>query len=316
MSRIALSVLIFVAASLPAGCPDMTASNNGGPAPVVEAATTASGQVDKDSEITLSAAVVEGDASVSFKWYQIFGRIVTLSSDSGATVSFAAPSVPRTETLRFRVDAQRGSTVVASSEVAVEIAADPTYGFVTTDPNEATSGTDDEPFPLVRLETNLGNIVIELDREKAPESVRNFLRYVDDGFYDETLWHRVIPDFVVQGGGFDLDLEQKKTRPPIVNEADNGLSNIRGSVAMARTSDPDSATAQFYINLVDNSGSLDRTETSAGYAVFGKVIEGMDIADEIALVETGSRNGMSDVPIDDVVTERAVRITRDELSNP
>lgn len=313
MTRTLSLSFLILASLLAGGCPD-PGSPGDMSTPVIEAAANAGGQVEKDAEVMLTASVLEGDASVSFAWYQIFGRIVTLSSPTGREVSFAAPSVPREETLRFRVDARRGSSVVASSEVEVQIAADPLYGFDPSEDKPDEGDDDDDPFPLVKLETTLGDIVIELDREKAPASVRNFLRYVDDGFYDDTLWHRVIADFVVQGGGFDADLEQKSTRPPIVNEANNGLSNVRGTVAMARTSDPDSATAQFYINLVDNSESLDFTATSAGYAVFGKVVKGMDVADEIAAVETATRDGFSDVPVEDIFTERAVRMSRDELT--
>jgi cyclophilin family peptidyl-prolyl cis-trans isomerase len=137
--------------------------------------------------------------------------------------------------------------------------------------------------------------------------VNNFLRYVDDGFYVGTIFHRVIADFVVQGGGFDADLEEKETRSPIRNEADNGLKNHRAAIAMARTTEYDSATSQFYINLVDND-SLDYTGPGTGYAVFGRVTAGMDIVDEIAAVETETQNGMSDVPVTNVLLHRVNRI--------
>ncbi len=149
----------------------------------------------------------------------------------------------------------------------------------------------------VVMETSLGNMTIELDAEKAPVSVANFLSYVDEGFYDNTIFHRVIADFMIQGGGFEAGMRQKKTKPPIKNESGNGLSNVAGSIAMARTNDLNSATSQFYINVVDNSRSLDKPK----YCVFGKVIAGMDIADKIRHVKTTTRAGHADVPASDVV---------------
>ena len=158
-------------------------------------------------------------------------------------------------------------------------------------------------LPGVRVETSQGGFVIQLDPEGAPVTVANFLQYVDDGFYEGTIFHRVIPDFVVQGGGLAPDLAQKETRPPIANEASNGLSNVRGTVAMARTDDPNSATAQFFVNVIDNL-DLDADEDTAGYAVFGRVVEGMDVVDSIAAQPTEERDGFTDVPVEDVVIER------------
>jgi cyclophilin family peptidyl-prolyl cis-trans isomerase len=151
--------------------------------------------------------------------------------------------------------------------------------------------------PVVVMETSLGTVKIELYQDKAPNTVKNFLGYVDDKFYDGTIFHRVISDFMVQGGGFEPGMKEKKTKDPIKNEAGNGLSNERGTIAMARTNDPDSATAQFYINVKDNSKGLDKKSGSAGYCVFGRVIDGMDVVDKIKNVETGAR----DVPKEDVV---------------
>jgi len=161
--------------------------------------------------------------------------------------------------------------------------------------------------PGVRVKTSLGEFVIELDPESAPVTVANFLQYVDDGFYDGTIFHRVVPEFVIQGGGLQADLVEKTTRPPIPNESDNGLSNVRGTVAMARMNDPNSATAQFFINLVDNP-VLDATADRLGYTVFGRVIEGTDVIDQIAAVKTGERDGLTDVPVEDVVIEDIERI--------
>lgn len=163
--------------------------------------------------------------------------------------------------------------------------------------------------PRVIMETSMGKIVIELDRAKAPISVENFLAYVDSGFYNGTLFHRVIPKFMIQGGGMEPGMKQKRTtRAPIKNEATNGLKNLRGTLAMARTNDPHSATAQFFINVVDN-GFLDHPGQSGwGYAVFGKVVEGMDTVDKIKAVPTGQVGPHGDVPKQDVVIQRVSRI--------
>jgi peptidyl-prolyl cis-trans isomerase A (cyclophilin A) len=160
---------------------------------------------------------------------------------------------------------------------------------------------------VVVLETTLGPITLELDRERAPITVDNFLRYVDEGFYDNLIFHRVIDGFMIQGGGFDDMMREKGTHEAIKNEAKNGLSNRRGTIAMARTNDPDSATAQFYINLVDNAQGLDPRPGSAGYTVFGRVIAGMENVDAIAKVPTGSRAGHQDVPLKPVTITGARR---------
>ncbi len=153
------------------------------------------------------------------------------------------------------------------------------------------------PATLVVLETSLGAIELELDADKAPETVANFLSYVEDGFFDGTIFHRVIPNFMIQGGGFEPGLKQKKPKDPIRNEAPNGLSNARGTIAMARTNDLHSATAQFFINVVDNSGLDDRRSP---YCVFGKVVSGMDVVDKIKAVATGRRGPHENVPTKDV----------------
>ncbi len=154
----------------------------------------------------------------------------------------------------------------------------------------------------VRLQTSMGDIIIELDEAKAPITVKNFLKYVNRGFYDGTIFHRVIKSFMIQGGGFTKDMQQKPTDMPIKNEASNGLRNDRGTIAMARTNNPDSATCQFFINLVDNLPLNYVPNSDAGYAVFGKVIAGMDVVDKIANVKTYSLpNGMKDVPVESVI---------------
>lgn len=171
--------------------------------------------------------------------------------------------------------------------------------------------------PRVRLETNLGTIVIALDAQNAPKTVDNFLGYARDGFYNGTIFHRVIRRFMIQGGGFTDTMQQKPTRPAIENEADNGLKNRRGTVAMARTSDPHSATAQFFINTVDNA-PLDFTAKTGqgwGYCVFGRVVEGMEVVDAIEKEATTFRNGHGDVPVRPVVIQKAV-VAAPEKSTP
>jgi cyclophilin family peptidyl-prolyl cis-trans isomerase len=158
------------------------------------------------------------------------------------------------------------------------------------------------PAVHVLMKTSLGDITLALDPEKAPLSVDNFLQYVDAGHYDGTVFHRVIADFMIQGGGFEPGMKQKPTRKPIKNESSNGLSNVRGTIAMARTADSDSATAQFFINVKDND-FLDRAHArdKVGYCVFGKVTQGMEVVDKIRRVQTTSKAGHADVPVEDVL---------------
>ena len=156
--------------------------------------------------------------------------------------------------------------------------------------------------PRVELDTTLGKIVIELDPEKAPKTVENFLGYVKAAHYDGTVFHRVIAGFMIQGGGFDKQMNKKPTRAPVVNESKNGLKNDTGTIAMARTADPDSATAQFYINVKDNE-SLNATAGNPGYCVFGKVIAGLDVVKKIEAAQTSTQGGMRDVPVTQVVIE-------------
>jgi cyclophilin family peptidyl-prolyl cis-trans isomerase len=164
--------------------------------------------------------------------------------------------------------------------------------------------------PVVVIETSMGNITVELEPEKAPKTVENFLKYVDKGFYDNTIFHRVIPSFMVQGGGMTEDMREKDTDKPVVNESlaknKNGMSNLRGTIAMARTNDPNSATSQFFINLFDRNKNLD-TYDNAGYTAFGKVIEGMDVVDKIAKVETGTKGPHDDVPVKPILIKSIKR---------
>lgn len=162
--------------------------------------------------------------------------------------------------------------------------------------------------PKVLMKTSLGDIVIELDQEKAPKTVENFLKYVDDGFYSNLIFHRVIGNFMIQGGGFDVDMNQKKTRAPIPLESRNGLKNDVGTIAMARTSVPDSATSQFFINTVNNNGLNYPSPDGNGYAVFGKVVQGMDTVEKIAKVPTGRKGMHGDVPREPVIIQSVERI--------
>lgn len=161
---------------------------------------------------------------------------------------------------------------------------------------------------MISLITNLGQIDVELDHERTPETSANFIKYAEAGFYNDTIFHRVIPNFMVQGGGFETGMKQKKTHEPIRNEAKSAIKNHRGTIAMARTSEPHSASSQFFINLNDNH-FLDHTGENMqgwGYCVFGKVINGMDVVDAIAKAHTGNRSGHENVPVDDIIIEKVI----------
>jgi peptidyl-prolyl cis-trans isomerase A (cyclophilin A) len=162
---------------------------------------------------------------------------------------------------------------------------------------------------MIRFETTLGDFTVELFEKEAPISSANFLSYIDDEFFDSTIFHRIVPGFVIQGGGFTEDMSQKRTKATIKNEADNGLKNKRGTLSMARTSDINSATSQFFVNLKDND-FLDNSRGNFGYAVFAKVTEGMDVVDKIAAAETGRKKGFDDVPVDAVIMKSVRRIKK------
>ncbi len=182
--------------------------------------------------------------------------------------------------------------------------------FLSTSAAAESEPVQKKENPQVLFETNLGTFIIELYPDKAPNTVKNFLTYVNDGFYDGTIFHRVIPNFMVQGGGFTADMKKKTTREPIANEADNGLRNTVGTVAMARTSDPHSATAQFFINVSKNSflDFREKTNRAWGYAVFGRVIKGMKTVNKIRTSPTGKTKGMIDVPRETVTIIKARQI--------
>jgi cyclophilin family peptidyl-prolyl cis-trans isomerase len=190
--------------------------------------------------------------------------------------------------------------------IMATIAANPSHGA-------------EDAHPRVLLQTSQGNITVELDRAKAPVTVDNFLAYVREGFYDGTIFHRVIKNFMIQGGGMTADFDQKPTHPPIKNEADNGLKNERGTIAMARTSNPHSATAQFFINTVDNDflNFRDPTQTGWGYTVFGKVVDGMDTVDKISDLPTGSSGPIPrDVPKTMVTIEKVTLVSPGDKPAP
>jgi peptidyl-prolyl cis-trans isomerase A (cyclophilin A) len=179
----------------------------------------------------------------------------------------------------------------------------------------SASAEEETGNPMVEVRTNLGDFILELYPEKAPKSVENFLNYVDKKFYDGTTFHRVIPDFMVQGGGFTPDMMKKAAGAPIANEAANGLKNLKGTIAMARTSEINSATCQFFINVKDNPGLDHKGETpdKFGYAVFGKVIDGMDTIEKIRNVKTTTKGAYADVPVKNVIIKSMRRVTAEDL---
>ena len=192
-------------------------------------------------------------------------------------------------------------------------AEDPVPPAAPAAPTAPTAPTEGKGNPMVVLTTSLGDIKIELFADKAPVTVKNFLEYVQAGYYDGTVFHRVIPGFMIQGGGMDGELREKGgQRPPIKNESTNGLANTAGSLAMARTSVPDSATSQFFINTVDNVFlNKEKAQDGVGYAVFGKVVEGMDVVKKIEAVKTGSKGPHQNVPVDAVVIQSAKVVSGD-----
>jgi len=180
-----------------------------------------------------------------------------------------------------------------------------------SDPGQNAEAPKAADNPKVVMQTTMGDIVIELYQQKAPKTVANFLQYVDEGFYNGTIFHRVIDGFMIQGGGFTENMEQKQTRPPIMNEADNGLRNTTGTIAMARTMEPHSASAQFFINVANNTplDFREKTPRAWGYAVFGRVVKGMEVVKAIKSVKTESRGMYSDVPSTNIVIQKVSRLS-------
>lgn len=313
MRRItAIISALFLITVLPAGCP-MDGPDGGKPPDTLTLRTTAPLEALKGDTVTLKVSWPDDvdPANVIIHWFQTFGRKVSILNADTAEASFTAPSLDKDQMLTFRVDVETAGGQVFSQTASVKIKADPNY----VSPGSGGSDTEKDPYPVVKISTTKGSITIKLNRVKAPLTVNNFLRYVDDGFYDGTLFHRVIADFVIQGGGYDEDLQLKATRPPILNESDNGLSNVRGTISMAHAASPDSGTSQFFINVVDNLNlNYDNPNTPAladgnKHAVFGEVTEGMAVVDAIAAVETESRDGMSNVPKENVVIRSIRRVS-------
>ena len=231
---------------------------------------------------------------------------------------------------------EQSSTPMATKTAPAPMATATTPAPVTTETTPAPVATETTPAPVatetapvlsiapapppqpedqtvyVLMTTSKGDIVLALDAEKAPTTVANFVEYTNNEFYDGTIFHRVMGTFMIQGGGFTQDMQKKQTRDPIANEWQNGLKNGRGTIAMARIKDPNSATAQFFINVVDNPALDEPRSGGAGYAVFGEVVAGMDVVDTIKVVDTGMKKNMSDVPIELVVIERVRVISADE----
>lgn len=257
-----------------------------------------------------ASGTLDGNAStgsgLTFRWRQISGRDAQLANANEVVAQFKAPGYSTTE----------------SNLLLFELTVTDTAGRTARDRSQVTVRDPKNASVRVRVRTTLGNFDLELDDERAPVTVDNFLSYVDEGFYTNTLFHRVISGFMIQGGGFTSGLQQKQARDPIINEAGNGLSNVRGTIAMARTNDPNSATSQFFVNVRNNTAGgdglsdLDPGGVSAeGYAVFGRVVDGLGVVDSIAGVATGSQNGFSDVPIDEVVILSIERISVDRTDS-
>lgn len=204
---------------------------------------------------------------------------------------------------RVLIPSARISSLVVTAALAIGPVGASQAASTTSTEGQTMSNT-----PRVKLQTSMGDMVIQLDAEKAPKTVENFLTYVKEGFYDGTIFHRVIENFMIQGGGFEPGMKQKSTHEAVENEANNGLKNDRYTIAMARTSDPHSATAQFFINVTDNDflNFTAPTPNGWGYAVFGKVVEGTDVVEQIKAVKTGSKGFHQDVPTEDVVIEKAI----------
>lgn len=256
--------------------------------------------VDSRATVVLDGSASTG-VNLSYEWRLASGELQPeIQSPNSVRASFEAP-------LNFTVTSIRLVFELTVRDVGGRVARD---RIIITVRPELGDGTVGSGKTIVRIKTTMGTIDIELDPENAPITVENFLQYVDDGFYEGTIFHRVIADFVVQGGGLLPDMSEKPTRDPITNESDKTPPNTRGTVAMARTTDPDSATSQFYFNVADNP-DLDATSGANGYAVFGRVTAGMDVVDAIAAVKTTNRGlpPTPDVPLEDIFINSVVRIS-------
>lgn len=252
--------------------------------------------VEAGSTVILSGAASSG-AGLTFSWAQVFGPTLTLEGASSGRLTFTAPDFVNggTNRLEFELTVTDVRGRRDTDRIVIKI---------------SSAGSGDNP--QVRVVTNFGNITVELFPQEAPITVANFLEYVDDDFYDGLIFHRVIAGFVIQGGGFQPGLTPRDGRDPIILESRNGLQNDRGTIAMARTNDPNSASSEFYFNLVDNN-DLNFSEgppVVEGYAVFGRIIEGLSVIDRIGAVDTESRQGFNDVPVQDVIIQRVERVAQ------
>lgn len=237
---------------------------------------------EEESTVTLDGSASVG-SGLSFQWRQLRGADVTINNATSMRATFVAPAFESEgdNTLEFELVVRDSSARIARDRVLITI----------------TQKTGIVTKPRVRFRTSLGDFVMEMESQRSPNTVANFLQYVDENFYDNTIVHRVVPGFVIQGGGFTSGMVQKTPRAPIDGEAPNGLSNVRATVAMALTAgNPDSGTSQWFVNLVDNT-FLDRQN----FTVFARVVEGMNVVDQIATVQTTSRNGFDDVPVTEVI---------------
>ena len=319
---------------LPLGCAPLSEpipDDAGPPQPQVSAPDRVTG--GEHVELAASVAGADDDGTIAYHWYQTYGRVVNLQNADTAAARFVAPQVTKNHTLRFRVDARNPAGATGSAQATVTIIGKPSPdGDADTQPGDTATdydtGRDDSgdgsagdtltdgsgtststtSETRVYLVTTKGKIVIELYPSDAPRTVMNFRTYVREDFYRGTIFHRVTQDEsgegeIVQGGGYLPGMEYKEpTHSPVRNESENGLSNVRGTVAMARTSDPDSATSQFFFNLQDHSEEYDWQEGQPGYTVFGRVVEGMSVVDEIGRVEIDPPG--DGAPVDDIVIIR------------
>ncbi len=251
--------------------------------------------VDVEALVTLNGAASTG-RGLTFRWTQLSGPTVTLNTPTGSATNFTSPATfdANNAQLVFELVVRDSAGLTSRDSIAVRL----------RDPDDSNAGEKTR----VRFETSLGNFTMELEDQLAPNTVSNFLQYVDDDFYDNTLVHRVVAGFVIQGGGFTAGLVRREPRPPINSEAGNGLSNVRATVSMALVGgDANSGTSQWFVNLSDQNTFLD----DQSFTVFARVIEGMDVVDRIAAVEVTTRNGFDDVPVTDIVVRDVVRVNEE-----
>lgn len=268
-------------------------SGGGSSRPVARAG--ADQTVDVESLVTLNGAASTG-RGLTYRWTQLSGPTVTLTEPTGSATNFTSPATfdPNNAQLVFELVVRDSAGLTSRDSIVVRL----------RDPDDSNAGEKTR----VRFETSLGNFTMELEDQLAPNTVANFLQYVDDDFYDNTIVHRVVAGFVIQGGGFTAGLVRREPRAPINSEASNGLSNVRATVSMALVGgDPNSGTSQWFVNLSDQNTFLD----DQSFTVFARVIEGMDVVDRIAAVEVTSRNGFDDVPVTDIIVRDVVRLNEE-----